>query len=511
MKRFFSALLGGKKQVRRQSARGQRFRPVFEALEQRQLLTCGISVEFDSYYEVPVLVFRGSNQGDYAGVGVDSFNRLVTRLYCGDEQQEKSFSYDLGGGFAPGYVFFDGLDGNDSFSNITSIPSLLQGGRGNDLLLGGSGPDQILGSWGGDKIKGYGGNDIISGGYGLPGEVETIFAGSGNDYVEVGGAAITFLYGGPGDDYLSGGDGDDTIKGQGDNDILLGKDGIDSLDGGAGQDDLSPGNDVWADFARGGPGADVFYHPSSGLGARIADLTVADRLVRGDLAYQAPNYATWEAAVRETYRTGKVEENLEYYALDSEDTSTASLTVGEIWSGQFWAADHDVSIVEEPDWQNLVLPVADFSEFYAQWNESLLASAADDPSWAESVAEEDADLAAINDMALLALLAEDAPSILDGDPPAESEELFEYAEALEIDPLFASEPEPLGNDLLESDISLLESMRDDESAMEEIPIEEIAWEEPAEEAFAEETYTYESYVNSWSTYYAPQSWAQFRW
>jgi hypothetical protein len=482
MKRVFSWLSGSKTKSQRSHSFAQ-YRPAGESLEKRQLMACDISLEFDAYYQVPVLALRGTDQRDLGWVGVEvgvEVRELQAKIICGDEVKEVRIN--LKGGFAPGYIFFDGFDGNDDFLNNTTIPSILQGGRGNDVLLGGSGPDQILGSWGGDILEGRAGDDIIYGGYGVPGEVDTAFGGSGNDHIEVH-TLVSFVYGGPDNDYLLGGDGDDTLKGQGGRDTLVGQDGIDTLDGGADADDISPGNDVWADFVRGGPGADTFYHPASGLGAKFADTNVADRYVLGDVEHQAPPEAMWEAAVQASFRNP----NHDNYVGENE-TSSSALTIGEGWSAQFEAGDHGITIIE-PDWQNMIAPVDDYLQ---DINESLVESAEDDTSWAD---EDDHD--AINDAALLALLAEENPPLEETDPAAEESDLLEADEGLEIDLLFAEEPELVENEILDCDLSFLES----DPPAEEEPIDETT----------EELYVYETYTPSWSSQYVAHSWAKFRW
>lgn len=436
-------------------------------------------MEFDSYYQVPVLAIRGTNQQDIAMVGVDRGDLatvLTAKIICGDEVKRMTINLE------------GGLDGNDDFLNMTSIPSLLQGGKGYDVLVGGSGPDQILGSWGGDELDGGPGDDIIFGGYGLAGEIDTVYGGRGDDYLVVH-TFVSFVYGGPDDDYMVGGDGDDTLRGQGGDDILRGNDGIDILDGGADNDDLSPGNDVWADFARGGAGADTFYHPASGLGATLADFTVADQIVQGDVAYQAPPEATWEAAVQASFRNGSPQS----YAYESNSAASA-LTVGEGLSAEFLAGDHGVTIIEL-DWQNMAAPVEDY---FAELNEMLVESAEDDTSWAEEAAlAGEVDQDAINDAALLALLAEASPSLEASDPAAEEADLLELGAALEIDPLFAEVPELSENDFFDLDLSLLE----DESSLEEAPAVETT----------EELYVYASDAPSVSSPSSSRTWAWFRW
>ncbi len=160
-----------------------------------------------------------------------------------------------------------GNGGNDTLTG----DGRLEGGSGNDSLQGLSGNDTLDGGSGADVIKGGGGNDTAD--YsartanltigigtladdGQAGEhdnvyldIETIFAGSGNDSI-TGGAANNLIVGNGGNDTLRGNfgndtlvgmDGNDKLLGEGNNDQLVGNLGNDSLDGGAGADSLDGG------------------------------------------------------------------------------------------------------------------------------------------------------------------------------------------------------------------------------------------------------------------------------
>lgn len=129
-------------------------------------------------------------------------------------------------------IRFLGFDGNDTFRNLTAIPSLAWGHGGNDVLEGGSGADQSYGGAGNDTLRGGAGNDILSG-------------LDGDDLLE----------GGPGDDRLWGGNGNDTISGGDGDDLASGDDGNDTVRGGAGQDQLFGG--AGADWIDGEAGHDV--------------------------------------------------------------------------------------------------------------------------------------------------------------------------------------------------------------------------------------------------------------
>ncbi|MFO0911592.1 MAG: MBG domain-containing protein [Pirellulales bacterium] len=77
-----------------------------------------------------------------------------------------------------------GGDGNDILqiaSNVT-LPSVLDGGAGNDGLVGGGGNDVLIGQAGNDVLKGNGGRDILIGGA----DQDALIAGSGQT-VLIGG------------------------------------------------------------------------------------------------------------------------------------------------------------------------------------------------------------------------------------------------------------------------------------------------------------------------------------
>jgi hypothetical protein len=106
-------------------------------------------------------------------------------------------------------IIFYGNDGDDQFTNSTSIPCEAYGNDGNDVLYGGSGDDFLVGGLGQDVLKGEGGSDTI--------------------------------WGSGGSDWLYGGEGADLIKGHGGNDLMYGENGSDAMYGGTGDDNLSGG------------------------------------------------------------------------------------------------------------------------------------------------------------------------------------------------------------------------------------------------------------------------------
>lgn len=115
------------------------------------------------------------------------------------------------------------------------------------LVSGGPGNDQIIGGIGEDRLLGGAGNDLIDGRGGADwisgGEGrDRLFGRRGNDVI-IGSAGVDRLSGGPGNDTLSGGSG---------NDLLFGNLGRDALRGGSGDDILKGGG--WIDTLDGGVG-----------------------------------------------------------------------------------------------------------------------------------------------------------------------------------------------------------------------------------------------------------------
>lgn len=132
---------------------------------------------------------------------------------------------------------------------------------GDDTVYGGSGNDYVQTGPGNDTLFGGAGNDLLDGGS----DNDTIYGGSGNDSLG-GGEGVDILYGGTGDDRLTGGYEADVLFGGAGNDVLIGdvrftsfaNSGNDTLDGGYGNDTLSGG--IGADRLTGGAGDDLFQY-----------------------------------------------------------------------------------------------------------------------------------------------------------------------------------------------------------------------------------------------------------
>ena len=158
-------------------------------------------------------------------------------------------------------IIFYGGWGNDSFVNLSTIPSEAHGDGGHDTLTGGAAGDEIHGGSGNDQITANGmawgllmGDTL----YGDEGN-DTLVGGVWNDYLS-GGSGNDELSGGGGNDVLLGGHGNDTLMGGSGNDQIFGGHGLDQLFGDAGNDYLEGGSDYYADQLTGGSGNDTFVN-----------------------------------------------------------------------------------------------------------------------------------------------------------------------------------------------------------------------------------------------------------
>ena len=232
----------------------------YEKLEPKNLLA-GIFLDGSE------LVVVGGSGNDVGSV-VDASSTTVTARLSGEASQTFDRS-DVT------KVVFIGFEGNDRFTNSTSINSNLVGNDGDDVLIGGSGADVIsggrgndtlTGNDGNDRLVGFEGDDIARGGDGndviLGGDGENRLFGDGQDDLIFGGADVDELSGGDGADVLIGLGSDDILNvGNGgteaNRDLALGFDGNDQFTGGTGVNVLygGEGNDVF----RGGSGVNRLF------------------------------------------------------------------------------------------------------------------------------------------------------------------------------------------------------------------------------------------------------------
>ena len=163
-------------------------------------------------------------------------------------------------------------------ASAVTIPTMLDGGFGNDTITGGSGTDSIFGNQGNDSIDGGDGDDTIDGGA----DNDMLVGGGGTDTLSVtanttltisatqtsGNGTDTFsefeqaiLTGGVGNNRLDASNAtvDVTLLGLDGNDTLLGGGGNDLLDGGDGIDaaEFTGSNIVLTDGSIPGAGSDV--------------------------------------------------------------------------------------------------------------------------------------------------------------------------------------------------------------------------------------------------------------
>jgi Ca2+-binding RTX toxin-like protein len=130
-----------------------------------------------------VLVIAGNNYSDTARVYYEAYTGNVI---VHDQTNNNWWRFSR---YAVGRVDFYGNGGNDTFRNLTAIPTIayggvgndwIEGGSGNDVLDGGDGADVLIGGFGNDALYGGFGNDALYGGYG----VDYLNGGYDNDYME---------------------------------------------------------------------------------------------------------------------------------------------------------------------------------------------------------------------------------------------------------------------------------------------------------------------------------------
>ncbi|QDU81936.1 Hemolysin, chromosomal [Polystyrenella longa] len=213
----------------RRKSRATRF--AVEQLETRQMLTPQLSLA-----GAGVLIVEGTDARDIAHIQENEMGVIAATISDGEVEISRSYPT----GLVKSILFFGG-DGNDTFRNDTSLPSVAHGENGNDILYGGSNFDRLNGGPGDDRLLGRGGDDELFGNAGN----DVLKGHNGNDLM-VGGSGNDLLIGGPDDDRLVGGDDHDVLKGGSGNDYLDGGLGDDLLFGQAGIDELitSSGKDL---------------------------------------------------------------------------------------------------------------------------------------------------------------------------------------------------------------------------------------------------------------------------
>lgn len=142
-----------------------------------------------------VLAIHGTPGNDTATVSTDASNPNQLDVSFNGTTQ----TFDLTKVKVRRIVFLGGA-GDDSFTNSTAIPSVANGGKGNDSLTGGLGNDILIGGAGNDMLDGGTGNDKLLGGAGN----DSLDGGTGNNVLD-GGAGTNSINGGPGKNLIRGG------------------------------------------------------------------------------------------------------------------------------------------------------------------------------------------------------------------------------------------------------------------------------------------------------------------
>lgn len=280
MFRFVKSLFEAEKKQDQPRRRPAKYRRVLglESLDRRELMAVVGAVNPDVLTGVPDaqivvprvtigvvnhdLVINGTHRGDHVEVTLKGDKFVVTEP---DRITRISTSMVTGGD-----VIFNGYQGDDYFSNATSLKVTANGGEGTDTLIGGAKNDSLDGGDGTDYLYGGAGDDVLKGGLGE----DYLYGDGGNDTLQAGNGSLhdsnyNYLDGGAGNDTLYGNDGDDDLRGGSGNDTLYGFAGNDALNGGSGRDILYGGNgddslngggdDETKDLLYGEAGRDTFF------------------------------------------------------------------------------------------------------------------------------------------------------------------------------------------------------------------------------------------------------------
>ena len=230
-----------------------------ESLQRRELMAADF-IGFDVDVQSGVMHIEGTDQADAVEVfidnrgtddPVDDLVQVKMTEANGDQRTGGSPRYWQDGTPRITSLKFEGFDGNDRFTNRTTLNSVAHGGEGDDFMIGGSGVGRFFGELGSDWLFGGSGRDVLDGGRdddllmgGRDNDVlnggrhdDRIFGGSGDDTIR-GGSGADYISGWLGDDEIFGDSGDDTIRGGRGNDMILGGRGDDNLKGDQGHDSV---------------------------------------------------------------------------------------------------------------------------------------------------------------------------------------------------------------------------------------------------------------------------------
>ena len=198
----------------------------------------------------------GSNRWDALFGGVDS-----DLIVGGGGDDYLSGDGEILMAFENWWIEVSRLSNPDQYSFIGHDISWIEDGTtgGGDTIYGGTGRDYILGHGGDDELQGGEGDDLI---WGHAGD-DSVIGGAGND--ELQGDAPEWQLGASfhGNDYMDGGDGDDWMWGYAGDDQIFGGRGKDNVLGGDGNDHINGEDgsdrvfgDAGNDYVLGGAGDD---------------------------------------------------------------------------------------------------------------------------------------------------------------------------------------------------------------------------------------------------------------
>jgi hypothetical protein len=162
----------------------------------------------------------------------------------------------------------DRLNADDRRAPMYAVPTVLDGGPGDDSITTGRGPDVVRGGDGVDSVSylqiktpttitlnGVADDGSPGEGDNVASDFEQVFGSDKAPNTIVGDDQAQELYGGVANDVLDGAGGNDVASGYLGDDTLIGGPGDDKLGGGADSGRGDPGNDR----LDGGPGADQLF------------------------------------------------------------------------------------------------------------------------------------------------------------------------------------------------------------------------------------------------------------
>lgn len=147
-----------------------------------------------------------NEEGDLTFAGTDESDRIRLRLDRKTGKIKVFLNHELVDEFdVTGVITLDGGEGDDLIrvGRRIRLPTIINGGEGNDILIGGMGKDILFGDDGDDILRGRGKSDVLSGGEGN----DILFGDRGRD-VMIGGAGSDVLHGGLRGDLMIGSETD---------------------------------------------------------------------------------------------------------------------------------------------------------------------------------------------------------------------------------------------------------------------------------------------------------------